>query len=176
MRAFREHQIDDAAEQEGESGDNEAQCQPGDEMEVQRPAPEDVGVRTLLTSSRLPEVPQQTDRSNHRKGKTVKCVLCGPARPRTELLGEEKVTDAEERRHGASEEKTNARERRQVVVELTEDESGSARWPPCFLGSWIQRYQPRVCSSSSSASFATSRPRIGSPSPRETFARMSGSW
>ena len=132
MRALRENQIDDVAEQEGESGEEEAQCQRGDEVEVQRPAPEDVGMRTVLTSSGLAQMPPQTERSNHRKRKTVQCILPGPTRPGAELLGEEKVADSEETGHRTAEKKSDARQGRQVVVELTESEGGSALRPLRF--------------------------------------------
>ena len=96
MRALREDQIDGIAEQQRESGENEAQCQRRDEVEVQRPAPEDVGIGTLLAASGLPEMPPQTQRSDHRKDKAVECVLPGPSRPRAELVREEKVANTQE--------------------------------------------------------------------------------
>ena len=175
MHAFGEDQIDDVAQQEGKARENEAQCQGGDDVKVQRPALEDIGMRTRLTPSRLAQMPPQADRSNHREGKPVECVLRGPTESRAELRREDEVADTEERREGAPKEKPNPRQGGQVVVELSEDEGGPPRRLMGYGCSLVQRYQPRVWSSSSSASLATFRPRMGSASPRETFARMSGS-
>ncbi len=93
-----------------------------------------------------------------------------------EVVRKDEVAKAQETGDGATEDETNARQRCQVVVELTEDERRVALRFLRFTCRLVRGYQPRVCSSSSSASFATSSPRIGSPSPRDTLARMSGSW
>jgi hypothetical protein len=176
MHALREGKISDSAEQERKSGEDETQRQRGDQMQVQRSAPEDVRVRALFASSSLPEVPPPTRRSDHGERQAVQDSSHDVASRPAVLRGHDQITDAEEARKSASQDKTNAREGCQVVVELTQDEGGSALPLLFFAGGLVRGYQPRVCSSSSSASFATSSPRIGSPSPRDTFARMSGSW
>ncbi len=89
-------------------------------------------MRTLLTSSRLPEVPPRTNCSDQRKDKTVECVLSGPPGSWSEFVGEEKVANTEQARQRASQEETNPGQGREVVIELSEDEGGSALPPLRF--------------------------------------------
>jgi hypothetical protein len=124
MHALREDQIDDGTEQEGKSRENEAQCQRGDEVEVQRPAPEDVGVRTLLAPARLTQVPPQADSSDQCERNPVEDTSDRLA-DRVVFVRKDETADTEERRDGAPQEKPNPRQGGQVVVELSKDEGGS---------------------------------------------------
>ncbi len=126
MHALGEDQITDTAEQEGKSDEDKTQRQRGNQMEVQRSAPEDVRERTLLASSRLLEVPPPTRRSDHGERKAVHDSSDDVAGRAAVLRGHDQITDAEEARKSPSQDETDAGQGGKVVVELTDDEGGSA--------------------------------------------------
>jgi hypothetical protein len=122
--ALGKGEINQAHEEKGEPGEDESQRQRRYQVEVQRPTPEDVGVRTLLATSRLTQVPPQANGSDRCERNPVEDTSDRLAWA-VELTGKDQVANTEERCNRASQKKTDAGEGCQVVVELTEDESGS---------------------------------------------------